>query len=238
MLPAFHLATVQHDELPPTRSKCYWLLPRIFTWGTLALLVLLLLQSIGGFTLYQPSLFGYHILGMSTFVLIGNQESILLYTDPLLCCSRYNSTSSTTLCSLLLYLFSFICLIGGAISMFYYKNQLVPYHFYSTHSWLGIACVLSWLIQVIINSFCITYWKNLYSYITKTTYILGLTSCALGLQEIQTFTNMSNYVIGYNDTSVVPVMNTSWWSLQANIGVLLLACTGIITLYATSTAPQ
>ena len=82
MLPAFHLATVQHDELPPTRSKCYWLLPRIFTWGTLALLVLLLVNK--NFTykeMFLAGLFTYGIYDLTNASIFANWDVLFGLAD-------------------------------------------------------------------------------------------------------------------------------------------------------------
>ena len=90
----------------------------------------------------------------------------------------------------------------GIIAIVYYK-KLSPqpavfpfYSVYSPHSWLGIAVLVLWGIQlsvaVCIYGFCKrTPEQNLrqlvkfHKFLGKTIYITGLATCALGLQDMQ-----------------------------------------------------
>jgi len=243
MLPAFRLSTIEQREVP-TRSKWYWITPRMFTWGSMAITILLVIQSIGGFTIDKPSLFGYHILGMSTFVLIGTQEIILLPTDPIVCI-QCTSSSTRSLCSILLHFYSILFALAGMISILMYKHYVpsssisssVFYnHLSSSHSWVGLLCIIVWVIQFIISTFFSSSFLMTFStFMLKTSYVLGVCACVMGIQEVQTITNIIGYHTNHTST-LIPLVNTDsvWWSTEANIGVILLAFTGAVTLWVSS----
>lgn len=238
MLPAFHLVSVTHDEQEKKTTVWSCLIPRFVSLCVMGIMALLVLQSIGGFTFYQPSLFGWHVLGMSIFAVIGNSESVLELHNPLLQCGYGNHMDKNKLCNVFIQFLSVICATLGMVSIIYYQNSsmsystILTYNVYSAHSWLGILAILSWLSTFFIKK-CLSSYKTVHTYLTNATYVFGLSACAVGLQEAQTINTLIPYILP-NQTYTLPmtmISTDSWWSIEANIAIVLLACSGFVTLW-------
>jgi len=89
----------------------------------------------------------------------------------------------------------------GIVAIVYYKNlspQPVAFPFYavySPHSWLGIAVLVLWSVQLVagiyihiigdLSSNDKILLAKVHRYLGKVIYVAGLATCALGLQDMQ-----------------------------------------------------
>lgn len=248
--------TDQHKNMLCTFMT--YLLPRFFSYGSCALTAYWIYQSYDGIRLptlvitngtgqlYYPVL-TYHILGMSVFAMITNQEAILSKISPFLCSQNECIKGLSYYGSQLIGLAS----AGLGFAAIYYKNSLSPetdwfsYHLYSPHAWMGISTAFVWIIRQC-TGLCMPKYIKLNEYLSRSAYLLGLATCALGFQSKQTIdlmtpsslitnsslTNITNATVT-NVTNVTNVLSpNSWFSVQPSLSTLLIAASAMATIWA------
>lgn len=221
-----------------------YLLPRFFSYGSCALTAYWIYQSYDGIRLptlvitngtgqlYYPIL-TYHILGMSVFAMITNQEAILSKICPFLCSQNECIKGLSYYGSQLIGLIS----AGLGFAAIYYKNSLSPesdwfaYHLYSPHAWMGISTAFVWIIRQC-TGLCMPNYIKLNDYLSRSAYLLGLTTCALGFQSKQTIDLMTPTIVNTTNITNVVTSPNSWFSVQPSLSTLLLAASAMATLWS------
>ena len=126
-----------------------------------------------------------------------------------------------------------------------YKNWSGPPAFpfftmYSPHSWLGVVTIAFWGLHVIFSLLAGAMRGSArgelypgHKFVGKFVYILGLATCALGLQDMQS-SDLAASMPMMNMTSYAP---SSTFAQLSSAAVLVLALVGVTTLYALSYDP-
>lgn len=243
------------DENKGTLSRIItYLLPRFFSYGGCVLTAYWIYHSYDGIQLptlviangtgqlYYPIL-TYHILGMSVFAMITNQEAILSKISPFLCSQNECIKGLSYYGSQLIGLVS----AGLGFASIYYKNSMNPesdwfaYHLYSPHAWMGISTALVWTIRQC-TGLCMPKYIKLNDYLSRSAYLLGLSTCALGFQSKQTIdlmtphVNVINVTNASNITNITNITNVispnSWFSVQTSLTTILLVGSALATLWS------
>lgn len=208
--------------------------PRIITLIFFIILFLWIYGAEGGIGITENSIFGWHALLMSIAVLICMQEAILMISSPLM---QPGCPLDSYKYHIILHVLTGLCAMGGAIAMNYYKvlsPQPAVYPFYrvfSPHSWMGITLLFLWCIQFIAG--CIArmrgWSKNGYKYhkfLGYCVYIIGLVTCALGFQSMQSSDLSSTSTMSYP-----PHSKLAQYSCACTI---LLILAGMSTMFSIS----
>ncbi|KAF9202013.1 hypothetical protein BGZ49_007807 [Haplosporangium sp. Z 27] len=198
------ISPVDADVPSEDSGMPYWLarsiLPRFFVVVFLIVLFLWIYQAEGGIGFQEATLFGWHALLMSLFVVVFTQEALLAYSSPLVGFFTKNRTIIKyyhVACHLL----GLICAVGGLLAIVYYK-KLSPqpiafpfYNVYSPHSWAGIAFLSLWSLQLLAGLYVYVVGKQsidqkrsfnrLHRFLGKSIYVVGLATCAMGFQDMQ-----------------------------------------------------
>jgi len=178
-----------------------YLLPRAITFVFLIILFLWIYQAEGGLGNPEASIFGWHALLMSFFIIVFTQEGVMAYSSPIIGPFVRNRTVIKFF-HVLCHILGVVCAIGGLISIVYYKSLsglpiLFPFYtMYSPHSWIGVCLLCLWGFQMIAGFFGQTYFRKLtpdqrrsfskyHRFFGRFIYGLGLVTCALGFQDMQ-----------------------------------------------------
>jgi hypothetical protein len=163
IFPTFY---VQPNEPEPERHVCREIIPRVLSWGSMASIVYWFISLYS----FHPSsnLIGYHALGFSIFSILCNQELVMTLV-------RKNSMMNTYW-YVFMYVIGLIVASGGMASIFY-KNNL---NLTSSHSWLGLGTLGMGVSQGIVK-YMYPQKKSLHLFLSTNTYVLGLTTCSLGM---------------------------------------------------------
>eukprot|EP01035_Chromulina_nebulosa_P022251 gene22251-28822_t len=156
-------STMTVDKASYHNNWTLWLLPRLSSLIYLVILLVWIIQVEGGFGYVEDSVFGWHALLMSFFVVLFTNEALLTYRAPLL-------PQLTNNIQLLKY-YHVICHVFSMV-------QFPFYTMYSPHSWLGVLTVALFGIQVIF-SVSINYVKAVKSLDGR------LATCITGFQDMQ-----------------------------------------------------
>jgi len=250
------------DEAPESNAICtskklIWIFPRLIVIVFLIILLGWIYEAEGGIGNQDSSMFGWHALLMALFIVVFTQEGILVYSAPLLG-SFTKNRKIMKFFHVTCHILGIICAIGGLIAIVYYKSLSGPlivfpfYTMYSPHSWLGVALLSLWIIQMIAGIF----WQNdlfqsklspnqkrtfskYHKFLGKFIYGVGLATCAMGLQDMQSsdlagstqpmpnMTDAQMMMMGGNMTGYLPDSNLAQY---ASGGVLLLLLSGLATL--------
>jgi len=180
-----------------------WIFPRTLAVIYFVILFLWIFQAEGGLGNNEANLFGWHALLMSLFIVIFTQEAILSFSSPLISgpFSRNNSRTIDRYFHVSCHALGIICAMLGIVAIVYYKNLsplpiIYPfYSVYSPHSWLGMAILILWGVQLatgiyvhaignpgIDDKFLLA---KIHKYLGLVIYVGGLATCALGLQDMQ-----------------------------------------------------
>ncbi len=224
----------------------HWVVPRLSSSGFIAMLLYWIMTEQNGFSNTLPSLssggyLGYHALGMSLWTTMMHQETMLAYINPIICTK---DERIHRLIHVVFHIIGMLCGIGGLVAILWYKQAstqftIMGYSFYipySTHSWMGIGFLGSWAMQCLGKLCPSIMTDSRYAFLERTVYVLGLTTCSLGIQHMQT-RQLSDVSYAVNDTFTnVTSVNTqvsTWWFSKPSLGVVLLAVSGIATLFFT-----
>jgi len=182
-----------------------WSISRILIIVFLSVLLVWIIQVEGGLGFTEGSVFGFHALFMSLFVVLFTQEAILAFSSPLLGGPYRNRNFCTPSLikdfyyHLACHILGLVSLVLGIVAIVYYK-KLSPqppvfpfFSVYSPHSWLGIAMLGLWGIQILAGIYTHLFAKpeeklilvKVHQFLGKVIYVTGLATCALGLQDMQ-----------------------------------------------------
>jgi len=221
-------------ELPQPKPIWAWFLPRIASWGSLAMVLYWIMSMQGKLAVQQSSVLAYHALGAGIFAIITNQEAVLSYTVPFISACCYTKSAKTYF-HIGTQFIGLTSLTGGLVAIFYQPTSTTANWFetnmYSPHSWMGAATVLLWLSQIIMGMYASTD-SALHSFIGKTVYALGLATCALGFQERQTTELIYSSFVNQTMPNLPSYTANSWFSSEASIAVLLIAASGVLTFFS------
>lgn len=195
-----------------------WVMPRLLAVIFFIILFLWIYQAEGGIGSNETNLFGLHALLMAFFIVVFTQEAVLTFSAPLLVTFTSNRKALmyiflflidfklTNFHSILRYfhischVIGICCAVGGLVGIVYYKSlsaQPIIYPFftlYSPHSWMGVALLSLWVIQLTGGIFAQLFPNNpkvqglvymSHRYLGKVIYAVGLATCAMGLQDMQ-----------------------------------------------------
>ncbi|KAG0016088.1 hypothetical protein BGZ80_009439, partial [Entomortierella chlamydospora] len=198
--------TQAEDDVPSGNSSMPYpvarsILPRIVGVAFLVILFLWIYQAEGGIGFQEATVFGWHALFMSLFVVVFTQEALLAYSSPLIGFFTKNRTMIKyyhVICHLL----GLIYAVAGLVAIVYYK-RLSPqptvfpfYSVYSPHSWAGIVFLSLWSLQLLAGLYVYIggkrqsasqkrSFRKLHGFLGKSVYVVGLASCAMGFQDMQ-----------------------------------------------------
>lgn len=255
-------------------SKCRkWLLPRMISWGTIAFIIYIILKKLnlnvedvkqassvlsnGDVTISNATnlakitqlwddhhLLAYHIIGLSIFGLLTNQEAILGdQKQSFLCCESVWIKAISYYGSQVLGLAT---ASAGMVAIYYNTSsgmdvtQWFSSHLYSPHAWMGASTILAWMGRHL-TGVCLPSYTRLHASLTRTAYMMGLASCVLGFQAKQTTdllslssnttnVNATNIVNATNVANIVNTINkNSWVMMQSSVASLLIAASGLAT---------
>jgi len=147
----------------------------------------------------------------------------------------------------------------GIVAIVYYKNlspQPVTFPFYSVyspHSWLGIAVLVLWGIQMAAGIYIHIIGElssndkillaKIHRYLGKVIYVAGLVTCALGLQDMQSSDLASSTPpmpgmqdnMGMSDVMVMGSMNMTGYYPNSPQAQYSSACTILLLLIGMAT---
>ncbi|KAI8605925.1 eukaryotic cytochrome b561-domain-containing protein [Dissophora ornata] len=228
------------------------ILPRLIVVVFLIVLFLWIYQAEGGIGFQEATLFGWHALLMSLFVVVFTQEALLAYSSPLIGFFTKNRTTIKyyhVVCHLL----GLICAVGGLVAIVYYKKLssqpvVFPYYnVYSPHSWAGIAFLSLWSLQVLagLNVYIVgkqsadrkRSFSKFHRFLGKSVYVVGLATCAMGFQDMQSSdlassTPMNSTTMTMSMADMEGYFPDSSWAQYSSAGGLLLILSGMATFLA------
>jgi len=210
-----------------------WLFPRILAVIFFIVLFFWIFQAEGGLGVTEDTLFGWHALCMSLFIVVFTQEAVLSFSAPLISGPfkkgfRTHERNFHIVC----HVCGIICAMLGIVAIVYYKNlspQPIEFPFYavySPHSWLGIAVLILWGLQLLAGLYIHIFGKlsandkkllnQIHRYLGKVVYAGGLATCALGLQDMQSsdLCSSSPPMPGMYDTAGMGQMDMSGMSMN------------------------
>jgi len=210
-----------------------WSISRLLVLVFLVVLIAWIVQVEGSFGFKDASVFGWHALFMALFVVVFTQEALLSFSSPLLGGPFTRDCGITSIVKDLYYhlVCHFLGLISwvlGIVAIVYYK-ELSPqpasfpfYSVYSPHSWLGIALLALWGIQILMGIYCHVWAKpdeklilvKIHQFLGKVIYVLGLATCAMGLQDMQ-----SSDLAG--STPPMPMVGSDDMNMGDNMGMIM-----------------
>jgi len=185
---------------PPSAEKStfLWALPRIVSFIFFVLLFVWIYQAEGKIGWDEDSVFGAHALSMFLFVVLFTTEAILVFRAPLIPHRIMQSKYFHLLC----HLGALITAIVGIAAIVYYKNwspspTAFPFYtLYTPHSWIGVLTLLVWFIHLcggflvfVLSKYPLAVYGQsvvrVHQFIGKTLYVMMLTTCAMGFQDMQ-----------------------------------------------------
>jgi len=234
-----------------------WVAPRVIGIVFFIILLMWIYEAEGGIGNQDSSMFGWHALLMGIFIVVCTQESIMAYSAPLLG-PFTTSRSISKVFHVTTHVLGIICALGGLIAIVYYKSlspQPIAFPFYtmySPHSWIGIALLSLWIIQMAAGIYTQLYYSKLstkqkiqfskyHKFLGKCIYCIGLATCAMGLQDMQgsdlatstppmaNMTDAQMMMMMPNMTGYFPDSNLAQYS---SAGALLLLFSGVATMAA------
>jgi hypothetical protein len=181
-----------------------WYTPRVLSLIYLIVMLVWVVEAEGGFGYTATTVFGWHPLLMSFFVVMFTNEAILTYKAPLLV-QMVNDRTVLRFYHSMCHLLSIGCITFGLISIANYKtwstDDMMPttifpfYTMYSPHSWLGILTVTVFGIQLLfaLVLFYLVQWSaatkkvlvDVHHFTGHMMYALGLATCITGFQDMQ-----------------------------------------------------
>jgi len=177
-----------------------WISPRSLAIIYFIILFLWIFRAEGGLGAVEANLFGWHALLMSLFVVFFTQEAVLSFSSPIISFSQKGCLNGARIFHVICHVLGIISAMLGIVAIVYYK-KLSPqppvfpfYSVYSPHSWLGIAILILWGVQLATKLYVYvvdvseedrTNLLKLHRYLGKVIYVAGLATCALGLQDMQ-----------------------------------------------------
>jgi len=205
-LPEVEMEEFGEDENPNdpiskrilTMITMRWLLPRLLVVIFLIVLLVWIFQAEGGLGFEEATIFGLHALLMSLFAVVFTQEGVMAYSQSLLKFTRNRRVfKNFHICC---HIMGMVCAVLGLVTIVYYKSlspQPVVFPFYtaySPHSWVGIALLSLWFIQMVVGTYSHIATLNpdqkrtfsrYHGFLGKFIYGLGLVTCAMGFQDMQ-----------------------------------------------------
>jgi len=227
------------------------ILPRVLAAIFLIVLLVWIFQAEGGLGTDEDTVFGVHALLMGLFVVVCVQESVLAYASPsfgMITRSRKILKYYHVICQLLGIALS----IGGLVAIVYYKSLsdspiVFPFYtMYSPHSWIGVAFLSLWVIQfgngLYFHAFAAndlnaqhkrtaTKWHR---YLGKCIYVLGLATCAMGFQDMQS-SDLASSSPPMNMDMDVQIMNMTGYYPDSNLAQYASACSLLLALMGMAT---
>ena len=188
--------------------RVVWLCPRA-CWLVLLVVVLVWDEQVeGAFGREAGNLFSWHALCMTLAGPVFMSEAILLFTSPVIPpawlaqCAGTARQTAVQCAHVALHTLTLLLSILGMVAIAYYKSEsgqsdTFPFFtLYSPHSWLGVAVMVLWVLQFVAKMASHTVlatasetskfvWKRLHVFFGHAIYIGMLTTCALGLQDMQ-----------------------------------------------------
>jgi hypothetical protein len=185
---ALGMEHVMEPAMEPKKMCIPWL-ARLFMYGFIAAMIYGSIQFDGSYT-FAPSV-NYHALGMAL--------STACFGEITLASSSSCSKSVTPYLTYGSHVIGIILGAGGMAAIIYSTST----HMYSIHSWTGIVFCGSWLLQGLTR---LTPYNRLHAFFGKVTYISGIGSCLLGLQQQQT----QRMILPLNQTETIGISSLTF----------------------------
>jgi hypothetical protein len=228
-------------------SCAFWAFPRLVAVCFFGVLFAWVYQAEGGLGTLFLHVFGLHALLMSLFVLVFTQESILVFSAPLLqpVARRFPTVAlwmSSRAYHSTLHVVGLVCCAGGLVAIIEYK-ALSPspvnfpfYTMYSPHSWLAICFLGLWGLQFasgIYAQMCgvssYASWSKYHRFLGRVVYAVGLAVCALGFQDMQA-SDLAGSVPPYVSTANFTQDQTDNMGYYPNSQMAQLSCVAVMLL--------
>jgi len=174
--------------------------PRVVVVIFLIILVMWIYQAEGGLGFEEATVFGWHALLMSLFVVVFTQEGVMAYSAPFLDPFTRNRTIIRYF-HISCHVLGIICAIAGLVGIVYYKSLspapiVFPFFtMYTAHSWLGVCLLSLWTLQMAAGIYTHTIAKlsnshkhmylKYHRFVGKFIYGVALATCAMGFQDMQ-----------------------------------------------------
>jgi len=174
--------------------------PRVVTVVFLILLLVWIFEAEGGLGFQEATVFGFHAFFMGLFVVVFLQEGIVAFSSQSIIGLITKKRIHIKYFHAIFQIFGIICAVLGLVAIVYYKSLSGPIVFpfftmYSPHSWVAISFLSLWVIQVgamMYTHFVIelsltekVLFNKYHRALGKFIYALGLATCALGFQDMQ-----------------------------------------------------
>jgi cytochrome b561 len=186
---------------------------------------------------------------MSLFVAVILNEAVLAYKAPLVVKFMVKDRARLKFFHTICHSLSAVCIILGLLSIASYKNAISDPKYptfdsmYSAHSWLGVVLIGIWVLQGCcgIIKFCMKRTKQdvsqekkivaVHHFFGYCIYALGLTTCALGFQSMQT-SDIADFE--YSSGSVDSQLSSASCVLLFSLGVATFA---VLAAFPDAVAP-
>jgi hypothetical protein len=224
-----------------------WVMPRLLAIIFFIILFLWIYQAEGGIGSSENNLFGLHALLMAFFIVVFTQEALLTFSAPLLVTFTSNRKALMYF-HISCHVVGICCAVGGLVGIVYYKSlsaHPIIYPFftlYSPHSWMGVALLSLWVIQLTGGIFAQLFPNNpkvqglvhmSHRYLGKVIYAVGLATCAMGLQDMQSSdlagSTAPNIVAEIGEANMIGYLPNSTLAQYSCAGSLLLMFIGMAT---------
>jgi len=230
-----------------SNDKTYiWLFPRLIGFIFIIILFLWIYQAEGGIGGNVSIMFGWYALLLALFIVVFSQEAVMAYSAPLLGPFTKNDKLLKYF-HVTCHVLGIICAFGGLVGIVYYK-KLAPgpvifpfFTLYSPHSWLGVALLSLWTIQMTAGIYIQGLVKltpdnkhtfaKYHGFLGKCIYALGLAVCAMGLQDMQS-SDLASSTAPYlvtDPAEMAGYLPNSKLAQYASGGCLLLLLSGMAT---------
>jgi hypothetical protein len=216
-----------------------FILPRITNGVYFVVLFTWIYNAEGGIGFGESNLFGFHALLMSFFVMLFMSESILSFHSPLFGPIAWLLGNEKKIwrkiIHIMLQIGGLISCVCGLVAIVYYKslapldemgNQSFPFYtLYSGHSWLGLLFIFLWLCQSLLKLAQIPI--NIHRFLGKVVFVIGLATCAMGFQDMQSSDLSSSTSPGMNMSG----MNMSGYFPDSVLAQSANACIYLIVFF-------
>jgi hypothetical protein len=233
------------DTADVKTSKWSWisLVPRIIALIIFGFTFWWVYIAEGGLGFVESNLFGFHAILMSFAFVLFSTEAFLTFKYPI-----FVSTPRPVLKGfhVTLHLASLACIVCGLVAIVEYKNLSLPINnntivfpfdtLYSTHSWLGVIVLAAWTFQFLIGGIggyilqqqsAKSSVFRFHRLLGKVVYVLGLATCALGFQNMQS-SDLASTPPGYAAHSVMSLLSPVTGLLLAALGATMFGIRELI----------
>lgn len=203
-----------------------WTLPRLISAIFLVVMMIWVKKVEGGFGFEEASVFGWHALCMSLFIVVFTNEAVLTYAAPFFP-QLSNAPSMQKVFHSSMHILGLTSWILGLIAIIDYKlwsdspTAFPFFTMYTVHSWLGVCTLGLWGLQLLFGLFTFTLAKTFSSDASKVllkqihqfsghcVYALGLATCATGFQDMQSSDLAGTYMASDASSNMTTTMDMS-----------------------------